>query len=390
MRHQSTKITIFFFMLGTFAIGMSEYVVIGLLSQIAGDMHIPISTAGLLVSVYALSVAFIGPVMRILTFKYRARILLPVFVGIFIFSNVLGMLAPNFYVLLLSRLLSAAMHAPFFGVSMSVATNIVSPAKRTQAIALVQTGLTIAIMIGVPFGAFLGDLANWRVVFGIMVAIAIITLIGILKCTPDVEMSAEPNLRKELGAFKQPQILITIAMIVFGFSGVFTTYTFVEPMLKALSPFDTVGITVCLFLFGLGGVIGNVVSGNVTEEKLTMGLFFSYLLLFVTIVLLVYALPIGLFALIIVFLFGFGTFGTTPLLNSKIIFGASEAPLLASTMVGSIFNLANFIGAMIGSGLLGHGLPYAHITMISGGIILLGIVLNIGNYMYEKRQKVSG
>ena len=175
MRHQSTKITIFFFMLGTFAIGMSEYVVIGLLSQIAGDMHIPISTAGLLVSVYALSVAFIGPVMRILTFKYRARILLPVFVGIFIFSNVLGMLAPNFYVLLLSRLLSAAMHAPFFGVSMSVATNIVSPAKRTQAIALVQTGLTIAIMIGVPFGAFLGDLANWRVVFGIMVAIAIIT-----------------------------------------------------------------------------------------------------------------------------------------------------------------------------------------------------------------------
>ncbi|MGV3033062.1 MFS transporter, partial [Staphylococcus chromogenes] len=158
----SSKMTIFFFMLGTFAIGMSEYVVIGLLSQIASDMRVPISTAGLLVSVYALSVAFIGPILRIFTLHYRARVLLPIFVCIFILSNILGMLAPNFYVLLLSRLLSAAMHAPFFGVSMSVATQIVPPSKRTQAIALVQTGLTIAIMIGVPFGAFLGDLANWR------------------------------------------------------------------------------------------------------------------------------------------------------------------------------------------------------------------------------------
>ncbi|UEX91099.1 MFS transporter [Staphylococcus ratti] len=375
-------------MLGTFAIGMSEYVVIGLLSQIAGDMKVSISTAGLLVSVYALSVAFIGPVMRILTLRYRARVLLPIFVGIFIASNMLGMLAPNFYVLLLSRLLSAAMHAPFFGVSMSVATNIVHPSKRTQAIALVQTGLTIAIMIGVPFGAFLGDLANWRVVFGIMVLVAIATLIGIIKCTPDVEMSAEPNLKKELKAFKQPQIIITIAMIVFGFSGVFTSYTFVEPMLKEISPFGTLGITICLFSFGLGGVIGNVVSGNVTEEKLTIGLFISFLLLFLTIILLVYALPIGALALIIVFLFGFGTFGTTPLLNSKIIFGASDAPLLASTMVGSIFNLANFIGAMIGSGLLGMGLPYAQITLISGSIILIGIVLNIGNYFYESRYQI--
>lgn len=381
----SSKMTIFFFMLGTFAIGMSEYVVIGLLSQIASDMRVPISTAGLLVSVYALSVAFIGPILRIFTLRYRAQVLLPIFVCIFILSNILGMLAPNFYVLLLSRLLSAAMHAPFFGVSMSVATQIVPPSKRTQAIALVQTGLTIAIMIGVPFGAFLGDLANWRVVFGIMVLVAIATLLGVLKFTPDVAMSAEPNLKKELKAFRQPQILITIAMIVFGFSGVFTSYTFVEPMLKDLSPFGTVGITICLFLFGLGGVIGNVVSGNVTEEKLTIGLFISFLLLFLTIVLLVYALPISIFAFIIVFLFGFGTFGTTPLLNSKIIFGASDAPLLASTMVGSIFNLANFFGAMLGSGLLSKGLPYAQITWISGGIIVLGILLNIGNFIYERR-----
>ena len=126
-------------------------------------MKVSISSAGLLISVYAISVALIGPLMRIITLKVHAHRLLPILVAIFIISNLVGMLAPNFNVLLLSRLMSAAMHAPFFGVCMSVAATVAPPAK-TQAIALVQAGLTIAVMLGVPFGSFLGGFANWRVV----------------------------------------------------------------------------------------------------------------------------------------------------------------------------------------------------------------------------------
>ncbi|MBJ7885055.1 MFS transporter [Staphylococcus warneri] len=382
---RENKMMFFIFMLGTFTVGMAEYVVTGLLTQISDDMHVSISSAGLLVSVYAISVAVIGPFMRIFTMKVHAHRLLPVLVAIFIVSNLVGMLAPNFNVLLLSRLMSAAMHAPFFGVCMSVAAAVAPPAKKPQAIALVQAGLTIAVMIGVPFGSFLGGLANWRVVFGIMIILAVITMLGMMKFTPHVSLSAEANISKELTVFKNPHILIVISIIVFGYSGVFTTYTFMEPMIHDYAPFKIIGLTVCLFLFGLGGVIGNLVTGSVPEHALTKYLFYTFFLLFITIVLFVTFVHYAVLALLICFLFGFGTFGTTPLLNSKIILSAHEAPLLASTLAASIFNVANFIGAILGSILLSIGLPYMTITFISGGIIILGIILNTVNNVYEKK-----
>lgn len=382
---RENKMMFFIFMLGTFTVGMAEYVVTGLLTQISDDMHVSISSAGLLVSVYAISVAVIGPFMRIFTMKVHAHRLLPVLVAIFIVSNLVGMLAPNFNVLLLSRLMSAAMHAPFFGVCMSVAAAVAPPAKKPQAIALVQAGLTIAVMIGVPFGSFLGGLANWRVVFGIMIILAVITILGMMKFTPHVSLSAEANISKELTVFKNPHILIVISIIVFGYSGVFTTYTFMEPMIHDYAPFKIIGLTVCLFLFGLGGVIGNLVTGSVPEHALTKYLFYTFFLLFITIILFVTFVHYAVLALLICFLFGFGTFGTTPLLNSKIILSAHEAPLLASTLAASIFNVANFIGAILGSILLSIGLPYMTITFISGGIIILGIILNTVNNVYEKK-----
>ncbi|EGG97172.1 transporter, major facilitator family protein [Staphylococcus warneri VCU121] len=382
---RENKMMFFIFMLGTFTVGMAEYVVTGLLTQISDDMHVSISSAGLLVSVYAISVAVIGPFMRIFTMKVHAHRLLPVLVAIFIVSNLVGMLAPNFNVLLLSRLMSAAMHAPFFGVCMSVAAAVAPPAKKPQAIALVQAGLTIAVMIGVPFGSFLGGLANWRVAFGIMIILAVITMLGMMKFTPHVSLSAEANISKELTVFKNPHILIVISIIVFGYSGVFTTYTFMEPMIHDYAPFKIIGLTVCLFLFGLGGVIGNLVTGSVPEHALTKYLFYTFFLLFITIILFVTFVHYAVLALLICFLFGFGTFGTTPLLNSKIILSAHEAPLLASTLAASIFNVANFIGAILGSILLSIGLPYMTITFISGGIIILGIILNTVNNVYEKK-----
>ena len=382
---RENKMMFFIFMLGTFTVGMAEYVVTGLLTQISDDMHVSISSAGLLVSVYAISVAVIGPFMRIFTMKVHAHRLLPVLVAIFIVSNLVGMLAPNFNVLLLSRLMSAAMHAPFFGVCISVAAAVAPPAKKPQAIALVQAGLTIAVMIGVPFGSFLGGLANWRVVFGIMIILAVITMLGMMKFTPHVSLSAEANISKELTVFKNPHILIVISIIVFGYSGVFTTYTFMEPMIHEYAPFKIIGLTVCLFLFGLGGVIGNLVTGSVPEHALTKYLFYTFFLLFITIILFVTFVHYAVLALLICFLFGFGTFGTTPLLNSKIILSAHEAPLLASTLAASIFNVANFIGAILGSILLSIGLPYMTITFISGGIIILGIILNTVNNVYEKK-----
>lgn len=380
---KDNRMMFFIFMLGTFTVGMAEYVVTGLLTQIAGDMKVSISSAGLLISVYAISVALIGPLMRIFTLKVRAKRLIPVLMAIFIVSNIIGMLAPNFPILLLSRLLSASMHAPFFGVCMSVAAAVAPRGKQPQAIALVQVGLTIAVMIGVPFGSFLGGFANWRFVFGVMILLAVISMLGMIKFVPDVSLSTDvnvKNVKKEMSVFKNPHILIVMAIIVFGYSGVFTTYTFMEPMIHKYAPFGIVGLTVCLFMFGLGGVVGNLLTGNVPEHKLTQYLFYTFVLLFVTIVLFVTAVHSAILAIIICFLFG-----TTPLLNSKVILSAHEAPLLASTLAASVFNIANFLGAIVGSILLSIGFPYLTITFVSGGIIVLGIIINTINHFYEKK-----
>ena len=175
-----------------------------------------------------------------------------------------------------------------------------------------------------------------------------------------------------------------MAIIVFGYSGVFTTYTFMEPMIHKYAPFGIVGLTVCLFMFGLGGVVGNLLTGNVPEHKLTQYLFYTFVLLFITIVLFVTAVHSAILAIIICFLFGFGTFGTTPLLNSKVILSAHEAPLLASTLAASVFNIANFLGAIVGSILLSMGFPYLTITFVSGGIIILGIIINTINHFMKK------
>lgn len=265
---KDNKMLFIIFMIGTFTVGMAEYVVTGLLTQIADDMKVSISSAGLLISVYAISVALIGPLMRIITLKVHAHRLLPILVAIFIISNLVGMLAPNFNVLLLSRLMSAAMHAPFFGVCMSVAATVAPPAKNTGHCTC-SGRFNYCCNVRCTIRIIFRWLCKLESCFGFMIVLAIITMLGMIKFVPNVSLSAEANISKELTVFKNPHILIVIAIIVFGYSGVFTTYTFMEPMIRDFSPFKIVGLTVCLFMFGLGGVIGNLITGNVPEDKLT-------------------------------------------------------------------------------------------------------------------------
>ena len=293
------------------------------------------------------------------------------------------MLAPNFPILLLSRLLSASMHAPFFGVCMSVAA-AVAPRGKTTSDCSRSSRINNCSDDWRAIRFILGGFANWRFVFGVMILLAVITMLGMMKFVPHVVLSTETSVKKELKVFKNPHILIVMAIIVFGYSGVFTTYTFMEPMIHKYAPFGIVGLTVCLFMFGLGGVVGNLLTGNVPEHKLTQYLFYTFVLLFITIVLFVTAVHSAILAIIICFLFGFGTFGTTPLLNSKVILSAHEAPLLASTLAASVFNIANFLGAIVGSILLSMGFPYLTITFVSGGIIILGIIINTINHFMKK------
>lgn len=373
------------FMIGTFSVGMTEYVVTGLLTEFAKDLNVAVSTTGLLLSAYALSVAVFGPILRMITIKFSAKPLLIGLMAVFVLSNIIAATAPNFEVLLASRLFSATMHAPFFGLCMSVAIHISEAHKRTSAIAAVQGGLTIAIMLGVPFGSYLGGIFDWRSVFWLMAFLGIITLIGLIFIVPNVKTTEVPQLKKELHMFKNKNVLLVIAIIVFGFSGVFTAYTFMEPMIRTFAGYGVTGVTVALFFFGLGAVIGNFTSGNVQAHRLNEGLMIAFGILAIVLLLFTFLLQIPILAFLIIFLFGAGTFGTTPILNSKILLAAQEAPMLAGTIAAAVFNVANFIGATLGTVLLDQGLTYPMITFVAAGIIMLGLFLTFVTHKVEDK-----
>ncbi|MEM1504569.1 MFS transporter [Domibacillus sp. 8LH] len=384
LQHSRT-VVLLVFMIGTFAIGMTEYVVTGLLTQFAKDLHVEVATTGLLLSVYAISVAIFGPLVRIITIKMTPKPLLIGMMAIFVISNIIAATAPTFEVLLASRLLSASMHAPFFGLCMSVAFYISEPEKQPSAIAAVQGGLTIAIMLGVPAGSYIGGIFEWRYVFWFITLLGVVSLLGIMLTTPNQKHVVVPKLKEELKIFKNKNVLLVLAIIVFGFSGVFTAYTFLEPMLRELSGFGVNSITIGFFFFGLGAVIGNFVSGRIPAVRLTERLILALVILAAVLALFTFLIPYYVLAFAMCFLFGAGTFGTTPLLNSKIIIAGREAPSLSGTIAASVFNLANCIGATLGTIFLNSGLSYTWITLIAAGMILFGTVIAIVTHKIEDK-----
>lgn len=201
------------FMIGTFSLGMTEYVVTGLLTQFAEDLNVRVSTTGLLLSAYAISVAVFGPILRMVTVKVPSKPLLAGLMLVFIISNIIAATAPNFNILLLSRLFSATMHAPYFGLCMSLAVHISAPHKRTGAIAAVQGGLTIAVMLGVPFGSYLGGIFDWRSVFWLMAILGVITFIGIIFVAPNIKSDEAPQLKKELRMFMSSLSLQSLFLV---------------------------------------------------------------------------------------------------------------------------------------------------------------------------------
>lgn len=381
----SRQTILIFFMLSTFAIGMTEYVVTGLLTQFADDFQVPISTTGLLLSAYAIGVAVFGPLLRVITIKFPPKPLLIAMMILFILSNILAATAPSFNIMVLSRLCSAVMHAPFFGLSMTMAMNISPYHKRPAAIAAVNGGLTIAVMLGVPFGSFIGGIFDWRYVFWFIVGMGILSLIGLIVVTPQLKPVEAPQLKNELKIFKNKSVMLVIAIIVFGFSGVFTAYTFLEPMLREFAGFGVSGITLSLLFFGVGAVIGNFASGQIAPSELTQKLMFVLIGLAIVLALFTTTIQISILAYVMAFLFGIGTFGTTPILNAKIIIGAKEAPALAGTIAASVFNLANAIGATLGTGLLNSGASFTTITLVASGMISFGLLLTYFTHKVEDK-----
>ncbi|MBK4346117.1 MFS transporter [Lacisediminihabitans changchengi] len=362
--------------IGGFGIGLTEFVIAGLLPEVAADFHVNEAAAGWLISGYALSVAVGAILITAAVTRVPRKTALIGLMVLFIAGNLISALAPTYGVMLLGRIVAALCHGAFFGIGSVVAGTLVKPEKKASAISIMFTGLTLANVLGVPFGTFLGQALGWRSTFFAITIIGVIALLGIVVLVPKpTEANAHvSNLRGELSAFRAGQVWLSIAVTVLGFGGMFGAFTYIAYTLTRVSGFPSGAVPWLLILFGVGLFVGNLVGGKAAERRLDRTLI--VLLIGLTIVLVAFALtatyPIAVIvALLLMGAFGFGT---VPGLQTRVMLYASSAPTLASSANISAFNIGNALGAWIGGLTISAGLGFTS-PLWAGAAITAGAVI---------------
>ena len=362
--------------IGGFGIGLTEFVIMGLLPEVAADFGVTEQAAGWLISGYALSVVVGALGLTALTTKLPRK---PVLVGLlvlFIIGNVVTALAADYSAAMIGRVLSALTHGAFFGIGSVVAASLVAPEKRAGAIAIMFTGLTAANVLGVPLGTFLGQQLGWRSTFWAISIVGVIALIGIVLLVPAARGPLEQvSLRRELGAFRSGQVWLSLLITVLAFGGMFGAFTYIAYTLTDVSGFAPGAVPWLLVLFGVGLFAGNAIGGRLADRAIdrTLVVFIAALV----VVLAFFALfATSQWATIValVLMGGFG-FGTVPALQSRVMTYAGDAPTLASSANIGAFNVGNALGAWAGGLGIAAGLGYVSPIWIGAGITAVGLVV---------------
>lgn len=365
--------------LGGFGIGLTEFVIAGLLPEVAADFHVDEAAAGWLISGYALAVAVGAIALTAAATRVPRKAALLGLMVLFILGNLLSALAPTYGMMLGGRVIAALCHGAFFGIGSVVAAGLVAPEKRASAIAIMFTGLTAANVLGVPLGTLLGQAAGWRSTFWAITGIGVIALIGVAVLVPREAADAETaGLRRELGAFRSGQVWLSLVATVLGFGGMFGAFTYIAYTLTGVSGFPSGAVPWLLILFGLGLFAGNWVGGRLADRSIDRTLL--VLLAVLAVVLVGFALVAGLPvpAVIALVLMGAAGFATVPALQLRVLTYAEHAPTLASGANIAAFNVGNALGAWLGGLTIAAGLGYTSplwvgAAMTVGALIVVAI-----------------
>ncbi|QNE36131.1 MFS transporter [Leifsonia shinshuensis] len=363
--------------LGGFGIGLTEFVIAGLLPEVAADFHVDAAAAGWLISGYALAVA-VGAIglTAAVTRLPRKTVLLGLMV-LFILGNAMSAVATSYPTMLAGRLVAALCHGAFFGIGSVVAASMVDPSRKARAIAIMFTGLTAANVLGVPFGTLLGQQFGWRSTFWAITVVGVLALVGVAVLVPGEGSSAVggAGLRTELHAFRSGQLWLSLAATVLGFGGMFGAFTYIAYTLTGLSGFPAAAVPWLLILFGLGLFAGNAVGGRFADRSIDGTLL---------VVLAVLAAILGAFALLaaqpvaaVVALVLMGAFGfaTVPGLQLRVLRSADDAPTLASGANIAAFNVGNALGAWLGGLTIAAGLGYASPLWVGAAMTVAALVV---------------
>lgn len=369
---------------GAFAIGMTEFVIMGLLPNVATDLHVSISSAGQLITMYALGVAIGAPILTVLTHRVPQKKLLCLLMILFILGNGISVFAPSYAILMGARMITALTHGTFFGVGAVIASNLVRPDKRAGAVSIMMAGLTIANIIGVPLGTFIGQHMGWRSSFGAIAIMGIIALIGILIFIPQIRHDKPASIVKQISALAKPKLLLYLLIGALGNAGLFAVFTYITPLLVQVTGFAEHSVTWILVLFGCGVTIGNIVGGKLADWKLMPSILGLYLSICVLLTLFTFTIYSPIAAVLTIFLWGAASFAVFPGLQVRIMSLAQAAPALASTSSHSAGNLGNASGAFIGGWVITH-LSITSLPWVGAVLVGMALILGFACYLAERK-----
>lgn len=362
---------------GAFGIGVTEFVIMGLLLEVGRDLGVGLAAAGLLISGYALGVVVGAPLLTAATGRLPRKIVLLGLMALFTVGNLACALAPSYAVLMAARVFTALAHGTFFGIGSVVATGLVAAERRASAIAVMFTGLTVANIVGVPFGTWLGQEYGWRATFWAVSAVGVAAMAVVAAWVPASAGTPEAgSWRADLAAIARGPVLRGFAVTVLGFAGVFAVFTYVAPMLTRISGFSDAAVSPVLLVFGGGLVVGNLWGGRLADRDLGRAMLLTLAALAAVLAAMPFAMQLRWTAVVAVGLLGAAGFATVAPLQTWVLEqSGGAAKSLASSFNIAAFNLGNALGAWAGGAVIDHGPGLAAVPLVAAAFPLAALAV---------------
>ena len=374
---------------GAFAIGTGEFVIMGLLPEVAQDLDVTIPAAGHVISAYALGVVVGAPVLAVLAANWSRRTLLVALMALFAAGNFASALAPGYGAMMLMRLLTGLPHGTYFGVSALMAASLAPPNRRASAVGLVMSGLTLATLLGVPLAAWLGQHWGWRAAFVLVGAIAALSCVLIRRGVPDVPAAHGASPLRELGALARPQVWLTLGIAAIGFGGMFAVFSYVKPLLTEVTGLAVDVVPLVLALFGVGMVVGNLAGARFADRSLmrTIGALLAWSV--VVLAAIPFTAPYPSAICINVFLLG-TVVAIGPALQIRLMDTAGDAQTLAAALNHSAFNTANALGAWLGGSAIAAGFGWTSTGWVGVLLAIGGLGVFAASLQMQRRMRRRG
>ncbi|MBM7654372.1 MFS transporter [Neobacillus cucumis] len=374
-----------------FAIGTTEFISVGLLPLIAKDLQIPVTTAGLTVSLYALGVTFGAPILTSFTSRMSRKSLLLWIMIIFIIGNGMAASAAGIGVLLAARVISAFSHGVFMSIGSTIAADLVPENRRASAISIMFSGLTVATVTGVPFGTFIGQQFGWRMAFVIIIAVGVIALLANSILVPsDLRKGVQTTFRDQFKLVTNGRLLLLFIITALGYGGTFVVFTYLSPILQDITGFKESTVAVILLVYGVAIAIGNMIGGKLSNKNPISALFYMFIIQAIILFILLFTAPYKIAGLITIFFMGLLAFMNVPGLQVYVVMLAERfvprAVDVASAINIAAFNAGIALGSFLG-GVITDSIGLIHTSWIGALMVLGAVVLTAWSRGLESRER---